>query len=326
MKKVYTDNNIKVSMVVPAKNSETTIGEALESIEKQQFDIAEIFLIDNCSTDSTLQIMQQHAKKSRFKISVFSKSKDGGLADSYNKAIKETTTPYLITLQSDCIIPEKNGIKKLMEPFLNNSDIIVSCSKQTTPWKIWNKYNFWQKCLFSRHVGKILSGRNGRFCCFKTEAIKKVGMFDKKTYRTAGEDGDILIKLSKIGTIVDADIVIDHLHSKVKNFSVSDYIYKENQLAEAVGACLSKNFNQIELKNFKTALLRPVLIIGLLIPILNIFFLGVIFAYSFILTKQVFVHEWKNYRILFLPFVNIFLLFSYTFFFLKGVIMKRQRL
>ena len=319
--------DISVTVMIPIRNSVTVLKDVLQSLEKQNYPLREIILIDNNSTDSSWKIMSQYAKISRYPIRLIKHKKDYGLSYSYNEAIKLTRATHLITLQSDCVIAEKNGITKLIQPWKNGSKVVATCSMQTTPKEIWENYNFWQKCLFSRHVGKILSGRNCRFCCFSVPALKKIGMFDKKTYRTAGEDGDLFFKLSRIGIIVDVhDLVVRHIHSKNKFFTMRDYIHKENQLAEAVGACLSKNFSKIPSRNYLTAFLRPILLTGLLIPKLNFLFFGLIIFSSIFFTHNTFKNEWKNPLIIVLPFVNIFLLFSYTFYFFKGFILQKQTL
>ena len=317
-------NLISVSVVIPIYNSATILKEVLNGLERQEYPVSEVILIDNNSRDESFRIMSEYADSSRFQVKLIRHDTDCGLSYSYNEAIESAQTTHIVTLQSDCVIPGTDGLKRLLEPFLGEDSIVATCSLQMTPWQVWENYNFWQKCLFSRHAGKILSGRNGRFCCFDLAVLKKVGKFDEKSYRTAGEDGDILFKLSQVGKILDVDVVVEHLHNTSSTFSLKDYAHKENQLAEAVGACLSLNLGKIPVWNYTTALLRPVLILGLFVPKVNIIFLTLIFLYSFYLTKTTFVKAWKNWKILILPFVNIFLLFSYVFYFCRGFIKKRQ--
>jgi len=318
-------NTLSITIVVPIYNSETILNDVLSSLEKQKYPIEEIILIDNNSKDTSFKIASDYANISKFKVRAIRHKEDRGLSYSYNEAIGLAKTSHLITLQSDCLIMGEDDVKKLINPFYTDN-VVVTCSLQTTPWQIWNKYNFWQKCLFSRHVGKILSGRNGRFCCFSIEALRKVGGYNEKTYRTAGEDGDILLRLGEIGEIKDVDIVVKHLHNNNSKFSFFDYLYKENQLAEAVGACLSVNIKKVKLRSLPTALARPIIVFGVFIPVINNIFFVIIFLYSIFFTKYVFLKKWKDIRIIILPFVNIFLLYSYTYYFLKGFLLKKQGL
>lgn len=316
--------NIPVTIIIPMHNSATTLKPVLDSVENQNYQIAEIFILDNNSSDNSAEIVKDYIKKSRFKIKLIVHKTDMGLSYSYNEAIKKVKTPLVITLQSDCVIPKKNGVGMLVKPFMKNDNIVASCSLQTTPWKVWKQYGFWQKCLFARHVGRNLSGRNGRFCCYSLEALKQVGLFNTKAYRTAGEDGDMFYHLMQIGSVVDINLVVEHLHSMSDNFSLKTYLYKENQLAEAVGATMVNNYKRTGILSWATALIRPLLLIGLFIPWLNIAFIFLIIIFAFNFTKEVFFYSFRDIRILGLLFVNIFLIFSFTYYFARGVATKKQ--
>jgi len=315
-----------VTMIIPMHNSASTLVPVLKSVEMQDYPINEIFVLDNNSSDDSAAIVEKFAKKSKFKVRLIVHKKDMGLSYSYNEAIRKVKTPLFITLQSDCVITSKDGVARLIKPFLDNFETVASCSLQTTPWNIWKQYNIWQKALFSRHVGRNLSGRNGRFCCYSLKAVKKIGLFNTKAYRTAGEDGDIFYHLKQIGIITDIDLVVDHLHSMSDNFSLKTYIYKENQLAEAVGATMANNFSRTGIMSWMTAFIRPALIIGLLIPYVNIVFLALIILFAINFTKEVFLYNIRDIRTFALFFVNIFLIFSFSFYFIRGAVTRRQTL
>jgi glycosyltransferase involved in cell wall biosynthesis len=315
---------IPVTIIIPMHNSASTLKAVFRSLEKQEYPVKEVFVLDNNSSDNSAQITQNYAKSSKFKVRLIVHKKDMGLSYSYNEAMKKVKTPLVITLQSDCVILSKKGVEILVAPFLDDTNIVASCSLQTTPWKVWRKYNFWQKCLFSRHVGRVLSGRNGRFCCYSVAAMKKIGFFNTKAYRTAGEDGDVFYKLKESGTIVDVDLVVDHLHSMSDNFTLKTYIYKENQLAVAVGAAMANNFSRTGIMSWGTALIRPILILGLFIPWIQWVSLTLIVLFVFNFTKEVFLYNFRDIRVIGLPFVNIYLIFSFTYYFIRGAVTKRQ--
>ena len=317
---------VPLTIIIPARNSESTLELVLKSVEKQDYPIKKVVILDNKSTDNTAKIAKDFAKKSKLSVQVIVHKRDMGLSYSYNEAISKVRTKLVITLQSDSTIEKKNGVRRLVREFEKNSNVVSACSLHITPMKIWNQYNFWQKCLFSRLAGKVLSGRNGRFCCFNTSALKRVGMFKTKYYRSAGEDGDMFYRLMQIGEVVDVNTLTIHLHSMNDKFKLKDYIYKENQLAEAVGATMAHNMKRTSVRSWHTALIRPILIMGLFIPKINYIFALLIVVYVFYYTKDVFIKARKDIRILALPFINLFLLFSFTFYFLRGIITKRQKL
>lgn len=317
---------LEVTVIIPVHNSATTLKTVFDSLERQKYKISQIVVLDNNSDDQSFKIMTEFSKSSSSPVTIIRHSTDRGLSFSYNEALAKAKTEFVITLQSDCVIRDSDGIDKLLEPFVEDPKILASCSRQITPYEIWKKYNFWQKALFSRHVGRVASGRNGRFCCYRLSALSEIGFFDSKSYRTAGEDGDVFFKLMEKGRVVDVDTVVDHLHSISPRFSVQDYVYKENQLAEGAGACFRNNLSRTSIFNYKTPLLRIILVLSLVIPWVNMVSLGSILVYCLFLTKEVYLQEIRNYRILLLFVVNAYLLFGYSYYFIKGFITGREQL
>ena len=59
----------KVSVIIPNFNNEKYIEEAIKSVQNQSLKDIEIIIIDDCSTDDSLNIIQNIAKSdSRIKI------------------------------------------------------------------------------------------------------------------------------------------------------------------------------------------------------------------------------------------------------------------
>lgn len=68
----------KVCICIPTYNAELTISETLKSIVNQTYKNTNIFVIDNASTDSTLEIVRRYAAQdSRIKIFEFDKNVGG---------------------------------------------------------------------------------------------------------------------------------------------------------------------------------------------------------------------------------------------------------
>jgi len=57
--------NPKVSVVIPAFNSEETLSACLNSIINQTYKNNEIIIVDNNSTDSTSKIIKRYQTKAR---------------------------------------------------------------------------------------------------------------------------------------------------------------------------------------------------------------------------------------------------------------------
>ena len=56
-------SNPKLSIIVPMYNAENTVSECIESILNQEFREYELILVDDGSTDNTLNICKMYAEK-----------------------------------------------------------------------------------------------------------------------------------------------------------------------------------------------------------------------------------------------------------------------
>ena len=52
----------KVSVCIPAYNSERFLGETIESVLNQTFKELELIIVDDCSKDSTVEIVKKYAE------------------------------------------------------------------------------------------------------------------------------------------------------------------------------------------------------------------------------------------------------------------------
>lgn len=96
-----------VSVIVPCYNSEKHIAETLDSVTRQTLDDMEVLVVDDCSTDGSLDLIEAIAgKDGRFRV--FSQDKNRGVAAARNLGLKESRGRYIAYLDADDIwSPEK---------------------------------------------------------------------------------------------------------------------------------------------------------------------------------------------------------------------------
>jgi len=75
-----------ILVVMPAYNSEETIGRAIESILNQTYRHLKLIVIDDCSADKTVKIAKSYAKKDS-RVSVYSNKKNQGAYYSRNMGL-----------------------------------------------------------------------------------------------------------------------------------------------------------------------------------------------------------------------------------------------
>lgn len=114
-----------LSIIIPIYNAETSIKKCIKSIQSQTLTDLEIICINDCSTDNTLNILNNLAKKdSRIKIHTTSSNSGAGL--SRNKGIELTKGEYIAFLDSDDYIVDSNAYKTLINEAIKYDAPMVS--------------------------------------------------------------------------------------------------------------------------------------------------------------------------------------------------------
>ena len=90
----------KVSIIVPVYNVEKYVGKCIESLIKQTLKDIEIICVDDCSTDNSVSIIQNYAKKDK-RIKIVKHTKNSGRSASRNTGIESSHAPYIMCCDSD---------------------------------------------------------------------------------------------------------------------------------------------------------------------------------------------------------------------------------
>lgn len=97
----------KVSIITPLYNSSRFVLEAIESAINQTYQDWEMIIVDDCSTDNSVEIVKQYQKIDK-RIKLFKLSDNSGAAIARNIAIKESSGRLIAFLDSDDIwLPNK---------------------------------------------------------------------------------------------------------------------------------------------------------------------------------------------------------------------------
>ncbi|MDR7208651.1 glycosyltransferase family 2 protein [Flavobacterium piscis] len=89
-----------VSIITPTFNAEKYIRATIESVQNQTYQNWEMILVDDASTDQTVKIINDFAKKdARFKLSQLSQNSGNGFAR--NVALEKATGKYIAFLDAD---------------------------------------------------------------------------------------------------------------------------------------------------------------------------------------------------------------------------------
>ena len=106
------------SIITPVFNGVTFIEETIKSIIGQTFKDFEYIIVDGNSTDGTQNIIDKHSSK----IDKFISEKDNGMYDAIDKGIKLSNGKYILWVNSDDILADKNSLQNLSN-YLNKVEL-----------------------------------------------------------------------------------------------------------------------------------------------------------------------------------------------------------
>ena len=89
-----------ISVVIPCFNCEKTIKRCLDSISSNKDDL-EIILVNDCSTDDTLNVIKDYISDSKLNIKLINNEHNLGAGATRNIGIKSCTGEYIVFLDSD---------------------------------------------------------------------------------------------------------------------------------------------------------------------------------------------------------------------------------
>ena len=112
-----------ISVIVPIYNTEKYLVECVESIRKQTYSNIEIILVDDGSTDASIEICDGFAEKDS-RVRVFHK-KNEGVAVARNFGIQQSNGQYVVIVDSDDVAVDKMIEVLYTQIKENDADIAV---------------------------------------------------------------------------------------------------------------------------------------------------------------------------------------------------------
>lgn len=208
-----------ISVIVPIYNAENFLEKLIENLINQTYKNIEIILVNDGSTDESLNICNElHRKDNRIKII---DKKNGGVSSARNKGIEVSKGEYITFVDSDDNI-EEDYIKKMVEN-IEDEDCLVKCNY---------KYKLKEKKLDrDRYLKKIISGEILGVCwgyLFKKELLEGI-YFDENT-----------------SYMEDTIFVVQYLLKVKKVNIINNNLYRYNYNTESLTVMKSNIENKID--------------------------------------------------------------------------------
>jgi glycosyltransferase involved in cell wall biosynthesis len=230
-----------ISVIIPVYNSESFIESCLESIYAQSYTKFEIIVVNDGSTDGTLEVL----KNQKPEITIINK-RNGGVSSARNLGIQEACGKYIAFIDSDDRWhPEK--LKIQLDVMENNLDLLACYTKVINA--PFDDNVVWRKDLSARLIKKDIEsifsypylGTSTFFV--RSKIVKQIGGFDE-TLKTA-EDIDLYLKISNDGFIGEINDKLVH-KAKVENSlgsllsSYSDNLFVIERFVKDVNPLIDK--------------------------------------------------------------------------------------
>ncbi len=113
---------MKVSIIIPVFNVEKFVAQTLDSVLSQSYEDIEVVIVDDCGTDSSMQIVQSY-KDSRIKV--VSNGTNRGLFYSRQSGFEHATGEFVMFVDSDDLL-EKDAVEVSLKAALEKSAQMVA--------------------------------------------------------------------------------------------------------------------------------------------------------------------------------------------------------
>ena len=184
-----------VSVVVPTFNHATFLNQALQSIIEQSHQNWEAIIVNNFSTDDTLQIIESF-NEPRFKVVNF--QNNGVIAASRNEGIRRSSAPFIAFLDSDDMWYSEKLSRCLVE--LEGGNDLVCHGEKWVSADTRQRNIVYGPASNATHDKLLFRGN-----CLSTSAtivrrdiLNQVGGFSEDSTFTTAEDYELWLKISQI--------------------------------------------------------------------------------------------------------------------------------
>lgn len=321
---------MNVSIIIPAYNNAKTIKSVLEALKNQEYSQGqvEIIVVDDKSKDSTVEICEAAG------VRLVKNQQNGGLGYSLNKGIRLSKYEIVVMLHGDAVPLSKVWLRDLVAPLADPS-IVASCSLQENPTVTEGRLCLWEKLLLARLDPH--GAFNDKADAYKKDILAELGYFDCATFRTAGEDEDLALRLrlsNKKIVATNARIMHDHYDYYLSSLGCLKNLLAKDYTFGRAGGALRRKFPYHKPGSYvyptprsflSDGLFRSTICVGSFIPFVQILCLPILIVFSLPGIIKTVKRTRLNSTLVLYPIFNIMRYMCYTAGYLTGLATRKQR-
>jgi GT2 family glycosyltransferase len=193
----------------------------------------------------------------------------------------------------------------------------------------FSKFDFWGQVFQSRYLGiRVPNAFDTKFNAISRELFEKIHGFDEEHYAWGGEDFDFYTRVRPHGEIRDTGVEVEHMHGLGKPFSAMGTFKKYCRNAECMGITTPNYWRHRNIEPwFPRFLAMQFLVcataISTLVPFWWPWTILLLMAMGIWWNKAAFLRV-RSWRLIWLPFYSLGVMYCFTYYFLRGLILGRS--
>ena len=228
------NDQVEISVIIVSYNTRDIITTCLDSIVNVNDDRKEIFVVDNASTDGSVEFIRQHYPK----VHLIVNEENRGFATANNQALQLSRGRYIVLLNPDGeFLPSTFGA---MISFMDaNPHIGLAGVKMINPDGSPQEsysHEYPGNKLASHEISRLkgsIAWVLGASMIIRSDIMKNLGGFDE-TFFIYGEDQDLCLRIRKAGYeigYIDTAIIV-HLGAQSERETTTADVWRKKIIAE----------------------------------------------------------------------------------------------
>ena len=245
-----------VSVIIPTKNSSKTLVQCLDSLKEQDYEHIEIIVVDNHSTDNTLEIARRYTNT----VYTFSPERSSQL----NYGVEKSSGKYIYRVDSDFVLEPQIISEAVNVAESNNFEAVLIHNTSDPTVSFWAKVRKFERDMY------LSDGVNVAVRFIRRDIFLSLGGFDPELIY--GEDYDLhnrIIQKYSIGRINSKETHLAEYKSLIevakKNYYYGKSASKFLKKNKGRGIKQVSPFRKTYLKHLNEFFRNPIITIGFII-------------------------------------------------------------
>jgi glycosyltransferase involved in cell wall biosynthesis len=224
-----------ISILIPVYNSARFVAAALDSALAQTYERFEVVIVDDASTDGSLEILQPYAQRDA-RVRLFTHARNLGLPSTRNEAVQEARGEFIANLDSDdTAAPDRLALQ--LRYLQAHPECIVLGGQATFVDEDGDPVGVSEQKLSHEEIEAELFDGRGLALLQTTSMMRRADVLTVGGYRQGlrtCEEHDLFLRLGEHGRLANLPDVLGAMRKHPGSFTAIGHIEISNALRRAV--------------------------------------------------------------------------------------------